>query len=223
VAESRIPFVRRVALLAIFAVAMGYLEAAVVVYLQELYYPDAFAFPLRLLPKSTLLVEVGREFATLVMLAAVAVIAGKRRWDRFGWFLVLFGVWDVWYYIWLKLTIGWPSSLSDWDVLFLIPVPWVSPVIAPLLIAVSMIFMGLWITRATESNGLYRPGKLAWGLALLGSVFIIYSFVSDTGAVVNQELPQAYSYWLLALGLACYWGGFVLSLRHGAGRKLSNK
>lgn len=212
--EQRIQFVQRAVLLAIFAVAMGYLEAAVVVYLRELYYPDGFAFPLRLLPRSTLLVEVGREFATLVMLAGVAVIAGRRQWERFGWFLFLFGAWDVWYYIWLKLTVGWPPSLFDWDVLFLIPVPWISPVIAPLLIAVSMIIIGLRITRAAELKGIYRAGKPAWGLALLGSAFILYSFMRDTGAVLNQELPRPYSYWLLTLGLACFWGGFVLSLRH---------
>jgi hypothetical protein len=32
--------------LAVFSMAMGYLESAVVVYLRKLYYPDGFKFPL---------------------------------------------------------------------------------------------------------------------------------------------------------------------------------
>ena len=36
----------RTALL-LYAVAMGYLEAAVVVYLRAIYYPEGFSFPLK--------------------------------------------------------------------------------------------------------------------------------------------------------------------------------
>ncbi|MCH9031890.1 MAG: hypothetical protein IIB00_06485, partial [candidate division Zixibacteria bacterium] len=147
--------------LSTFAVAIAYIEAAVVVYLRELYYAEGFAFPLKLMSESILSVEVGRELATIILLASISFAVAKKRWERFGWFLFLFGAWDVWYYIWLKLTIGWLLSFTDWDVLFLIPIPWIGPVIAPLSVALSMIIIGPWIVREDSMPGSYRPGLLA--------------------------------------------------------------
>lgn len=211
--ESQTQFVQRLLLMTTFAVAMAYIEAAVVVYLRELYYPEGFTFPLKPLPSSMMLVEIGRELAALVMLASIAIVAARRRWIRFGWFLFLFGVWDIWYYIWLKLTLGWPSSLFDWDVLFLIPVPWVGPVIAPALIALSMIIIGLLMIHEADLQDSYHPGKPAWVLGLAGSALLLYSFMSDSAVVMDQQHPQPYSYWLLALGVASFWGAFLSSIR----------
>lgn len=216
VPERPTQFFPRLVLMVAFLVAMAYLEAAAVVYLRELYYPNGFTLPFIVIPKSIILIELGRELATLVMLASIALVVVKRRWERFGWFLFLFGVWDIWYYIWLKLTLGWPSSLFDWDVLFLIPIPWIGPVIAPVLIALSMIIIGLWMVRKAASRRSYHPGKIAWALGLFGSALLLYSFMNDTGAVLHQQLPQPYSYWLLASGLACYWTGFLLSIRRSS-------
>lgn len=198
--------------MATFAVAMAYLEAAVVVYLRELYYPEGFSLPLKLIPAEIIWIEIGRELATLVMIASIAQVVGRWRWERFGWFLFLFGVWDIWYYIWLKLTLDWPSSLFEWDVLFLIPTPWIAPVIAPLLTALSMTVIGLRMIHEASSRWSYHPGRIAWALGLFGSALLFYSFMSDTGALLNQQLPQPYQYWALALGLACYWTGFGVSI-----------
>lgn len=199
--------------LSTFAVAMGYIEAAVVAYLRELYYPEGFAFPLKMMAEFIMLVEVGRELATLVLLTSISFAVAKKRWERFGWFLFLFGAWDVWYYIWLKLTIGWPLRLTDWDVLFLIPIPWIGPVIAPLSVALSMIIIGPCIVSEDSMPRSYRPGLLAWVLGLFGSAILLYSFMSDTDAILHQQQPQAYSYWLLMITLASYWTGFLMSLR----------
>lgn len=201
----------------IFALAMGYAEAAVVVYLRELYYPEGFSLPLKVLPKSSLLLEIGREVATLAMLMSVSVAVAKNRWERFGACLFMFGLWDIWYYIWLKLMVNWPSSLLDWDVLFLIPIPWLGPVIAPLLIALTMVVIGVRIVRDAGAGVLARPGKSVWSLSLCGTAILLYSFMHDTGASLNQEIPQPYPYWLLAVGLACYWFGFILFVRRKRG------
>lgn len=211
--ERQTQFMHRLLFMTAFAVAMAYFEAAVVVYLRELYYPEGFTFPLKPLPTSMMLVELGRELATIVMLACIAIVAARRRWMRFGWFLFLFGVWDIWYYIWLKLTLGWPSSLFDWDVLFLIPVLWIGPVIAPVLIALSMIGIGLLMIHEVEIQDSYHPGKQAWVLGLAGSAFLLYSFMSNSAVVMDQQHPQPYSYVLLALGVASYWGAFLSSIR----------
>ena len=102
----------------LFAVSMAYLESAVVVYLRELYYPDGFQFPLNNIPPRILVTEIGREVATILMLYAFAKSVGRNYREVFAYFTFNFGIWDIWYYIWLKLMLGWPASLLDWDVLF---------------------------------------------------------------------------------------------------------
>ena len=92
----------------VFAAAMAFVESAVVVYLRVIYYPEGFTFPLKLIMDDTIMVELYREIATLFILLAVAVLTGRRFWERFAWFMLTFGVWDIFYYIWLKVLISWP-------------------------------------------------------------------------------------------------------------------
>ena len=206
----------RLAWSALFAVAMAYLEAAVVVYLRELYYPEGFRFPLKMIPEPMILVELGREAATLVMLAAVAVLCGRSLWERFAWFLWVFGVWDIWYYIWLKVTIDWPATLLDWDILFLIPLPWIGPVLAPLAVAVSMTAIGWLIIRRAGRGMSFRVTKGGWLGGIAGTALILYSFMYDLKATLYQQMPQPYPWWLLVLGLAAYWAGFLHAWRRNA-------
>ena len=195
-----------------FSVAMAYIEAAVVVYLRALYYPDGFSFPLRIIPRNMLLIEIGREAATVVMLASIALMLARQRWERFGWFVFMFGVWDVWYYIWLKIAINWPATFLESDILFLIPVPWIGPVIAPLLIALSMSVIGLLIVREVRIRGYYRPGATAWTFGVMGTLILLYSFLHDLNAGLHEGIPEPYSYGSLALGLTSYWFGFIFSM-----------
>lgn len=148
----------QVLLVTLFAIAMGYVEAAVVVYLRALYYPDGFPIPVKLgslpirftripefenrMPQSMLRTEVGREVATIVMLVSLALLAGSTPAQMLGVFLLAFGVWDIFYYVFLKLLIRWPESLKTLDVLFLIPVPWIGPVWLPVCVSVGMVVAG---------------------------------------------------------------------------------
>ena len=144
----------------IFAIAMGYLEAAVVVYLRELYYSDGFyikekvGFPfikfglveeLKPFSKKLILTELGREAATIIMLVTLSLIAGNSIKSYIAYFLILFGIWDIFYYVFLKVILGWPESLSTTDVFFLIPVPWIGPVWLPVLLSLIIISIGLII------------------------------------------------------------------------------
>ena len=119
--------------LGIFSVAMAFLEAIVVVYLRQLYYPQGFDFPLSPLAPKTIAMEWLREIATIIMLVAVGAIAGKNPLQKFASFLYSFAVWDIFYYVGLKLILDWPSSLLTWDILFLFPVRWIGPVLAPVI------------------------------------------------------------------------------------------
>jgi len=72
--------VRKLVLVFLFAIAFGYVEASVVVYLRAIYYPDMFEFPLKMIRTDHLVVELVREAATIVMLAA----SGFSRDERDG-------------------------------------------------------------------------------------------------------------------------------------------
>jgi len=208
-----ISYKTRIVSVVTFAIAMAYLEAIVVVYLRELFYPEGFSFPLKLIPRNLIYVELGREFSTIIMLIAVAALSAKRFWDRFGYFIIMFGIWDIFYYIWLKITIGWPSSLLDWDILFLIPLPWIGPVIAPVSIAVLMIVGGLDMTHRFARGSSFRPTLMTWILWIAGTAVILYSFMYDTTATIDLRMPQPYLYWLLISGLVLYVIGYIMATR----------
>jgi hypothetical protein len=204
---------RRAIWLIIYAVAMAYVESAVVVYLRTIYYPQGFAFPLAPMPSDMLAVEIGREAATLVMLLAVAVLAGAERWDRFLLFCVAFGVWDLFYYVWLWVLVRWPPSLLTWDVLFLIPVPWIGPVLAPAVVSVVLVVGGLLLLRR-RARGESRIFPLAWGiLALAGAVLVLASFTLDFQIALRQIEPPPFRWGLFGAGIALSVAALVLALR----------
>ncbi len=170
----------------IFSIAMAYLEGAVVVYLRTIYYPYGFDFPLAPIDKPIAITEIGREAATLLMLLSIGLIAGKTRLQRFAYFLYSFAIWDIFYYIFLYLLIGWPKSLLTWDVLFLIPVTWVGPVVAPVILSLTMIFLGLLIIIREERQKYIRLGPLSWILLIIGSLILVVSFTWDYTSYLLQ-------------------------------------
>jgi len=210
---AQIEYRTRIILILLFGVSFAYVEATVVVYLRELLYPEGFTFPLKLMPLNLITIELFRELVSIVMLVAVAAVTGKKFWERFGYFITLFGVWDIFYYIWLKVTIDWPSSLLDWDILFLIPIPWIGPVIAPVLVALLMVITGLSITSLFIRGYTFRPTVLAWVLSVVGTAALLFSFMGDTGATLHQQMPQPYMYGFLIVGLLLYLIAYLVSYR----------
>jgi len=192
---------------------VGYFEAAVVVYLRGLCYPAGFSFPLMAMPDRMYIVELFREFSTIIILLSVAALAGRKRWERFGYFIILFGVWDIFYYVWLKAALDWPSSIFEWDVLFLIPVPWIGPVIAPVAISVLMIIIGISLVRLIQSGYDFKPTLSTWLLAAVATAVLLYSFMHDLDATFRFRMPAPYDYWLLISGLTLYVLGYLISYR----------
>ena len=176
--------VKKYIALLIFAIAMGFLEAIVVVYIRELYYPGGFEFPLKMLPAWLVLTEWIREITTLLMLGAVAWISGNILLKRLSVFLFLFGVWDITYYVALKLFLNWPESLFTWDILFLIPITWVSPVIAPVICSLLMIIMALLFEYYNSRNKLEKLKPIEWILIFAGAFIIYFSFTYDFGMII---------------------------------------
>jgi hypothetical protein len=193
---------RKLLLLVAFALAMGYLEAAVVVYLRQIIYPTGFAFPLRRMSMDLALVEVGREAATIIMLLGVAFIAEKTRRGRLICFMLLFGVWDIAYYLWLWVTIGWPGSLLTWDVLFLIPVIWTGPVITPVLVSVLMIATAMIYYRWQDGAERVRISNAEWTVTIMAAVVIFVSFVFNHGVTFGGGIPTRFPWLVYAGGMA---------------------
>lgn len=207
----------RTAWTVLFSLAFGWVEAAVVIYLRRLYYPTGFALPLRTLDPTVLATELVRELATLLMLLAVACLAGRSRWQRFAFFALAFGVWDLAYYIGLKIALGWPASLTDWDVLFLLPWPWLAPVYAPVSVALILCGAGWTVVHLLDRGHAGRADRWAWLLGAAGVAILLYSFLHDTAAGLQQVLPRPYPVGLLIVGgallVACLWRFVRLSRR----------
>ena len=195
---------------ALFAIAMAYLEATVVVYLREIYYPAGFSFPLVDIPQFILFVETGREAATIVMLWAIALLTGTDKRSSFAYFAFNFGVWDIWYYIWLKILVNWPQTLLDWDVLFLIPLPWIAPVLAPVI--VSLCLIGTAVCLLNYEN--LRLSRIDWFLEILSGIVIIGSFLTQLSRLAAKIVPDNYPWWLFTLGMSLGLGVFFRRLRH---------
>jgi hypothetical protein len=148
--------------LAVWAVAFGAVEASVVVYLRAIYastlgYPPTLAAvatvsnlpptaPITALAADVMRVEAWRELATMVMLVGAAAITTRGVLNRVVAFLWAFAIWDLTYYLWLRVAVGWPASLGTLDVLFLIPQPWISAVWFPIAVS-SLTVAAIWLGR----------------------------------------------------------------------------
>ena len=203
--------------LLLWGILFGYMEAAVVVYLQEIYYPDGFTFPLKNILGSVLWTEVGREAATLLIMAATAALAFERLQSRVAAFAVLFGVWDLCYYLFLKLVLDWPEEPGTWDLLFLIPLPWVGPVWAPMLVSVMLVIAGsaLLLRNAQEHYPAFDRAFLLGEVA--AGTLIVASFLLAGSCVLQGRAPEGFAWPLFLAGLLLGTAAFLRSLYGGGG------
>jgi hypothetical protein len=205
---------RSAAGLVLFGISFGYVEASVVVYLRTIYDPLRRALrpdraPGELFPLITtdqlrnaapeesglLGVEVVREAATMIMLASVALVAAGGRALWLPSFAIAFGTWDLFFYVFLRLLLHWPASIMTWDILFLIPVPWAAPVLAPSIVSLTIIGSGLL--------ALARPVRMLpahWVAMTLGGALILTSFMWDYRNLTAGGLPRPFAWWLFGAG-----------------------
>jgi len=159
-----------------YAIAMAFLEAVVVVYIRGLLHITSDHVSLGPYVR----MEIWREAATIVMLVAVGWMAGRRRLDRLAYGLFTFGLWDIWYYVWLKVLIGWPETLLDWDTLFLIPLRWWGPVLSPVLISALMCVNAVLAVLRMERGERLGITPARGGTIVLGGLLALYVFMSDS-------------------------------------------
>ena len=200
----------RWAIVMAFAIAMAWLEAASVFYIRALV-GRIEPYQTNPLPLNPALgsVELWREAATLVMLATVGLLAGRTWRRRMGYAAMAFGAWDIFYYVFLRLISGWPKSLLDWDILFLLPLPWWGPVLAPVSIALVMV---VWGTLVTQSDEVAAGSRRAWALGWTGIGLALAVFMADAWRAlpngrqaVMEVLPTTFNwplFWVALLLMA---------------------
>lgn len=186
---------------------MAYLESAVVVYLRAMYGINDLLNDINLEPDIYTFIEIGREAATIVMLVFIALLAGSDRQKKIGYFFIAFGIWDIFYYVWLYLFIHWPKSMLEWDILFLIPLPWWGPVIAPILISILLISIGYLLTNDIK----FKVTTIDWILFCLSIIVLLYTFTEDSiisiisGMVKLTEIRPTSFNWILFLTAYIAW------------------
>ncbi|MCF7797863.1 MAG: hypothetical protein K9N11_09400 [Lentisphaeria bacterium] len=195
---------RHITWLIFWGVAFGMIEAAVVIYLRQIYYPNGFAFPIIMADFDVAVVELIRELATLVLMWSLAALLYKKIINRIAVFMFVFGVWDIFYYVFLKLFLGWPAGLATWDILFLLPYPWVGPVWAPVLVSIALIYASIRILKAYFDERIITLQRRDWLQILAAGVVIIISFLIPGKHVIDQTIPQHYPWYILVAGLI--WG-----------------
>jgi hypothetical protein len=164
-----------------FAVGMAWVESACVYYLRVL--TDRIVpYQTHPLPLAGSLgsVELVREGATLVMLLMVGMLAAEAWRKRLAYALIAFGTWDIFYYVFLRIITDWPASPFDWDILFLLPLPWWGPVLAPVCIATLMIIWGTLTTQWPESTPATTVTRTLWVASALGTALALYVFMADS-------------------------------------------
>ena len=200
--------------LTVYAICMANVEASLVVHLRTIYYPGnpVEIFPLSLLSHRDLFIELFRELATILMIFSVAVLSVREKHRQFGAFLFVFGLWDLFYYLWLKIIIGWPVRWLEWDVLFLIPWPWLAPWITAAFIAVIMVAGGFRMLMLDAKSEMSGPGLVLLIAGILISLISLllpaWPLLVNGEAAFRGYMPKGFpwilyvtGYLLMAVGL----------------------
>jgi hypothetical protein len=159
-------------------------------------------------------VEIFREAATVIMLIGVGALAGKNFQQRLAFFLLAFAIWDLFYYVFLKVILDWPASWFTWDILFLIPAPWVGPVLSAVIASLTMIGFAAIILAHEFRGESKRVNGREWALITTGSLVTIVSWMWDyikySGRVadvsqsaletLSSYIPESFNWWFFGLG-----------------------
>jgi hypothetical protein len=199
---------RRMFWLVCWGISFAYIEASVVVYLRKIYYPAGFSFPAVLIEPHIAAVELVREIITLVFMWVVAELVYSSFQCRLAVFMFLFGIWDIFYYVFLKVLLNWPAGMADWDILFLVPLPWVGPVWAPIAVSAGMIWAGTVILTRNEQGLPLNLNAAFMFLEVAAGLIIITSFIIPGQAVIHQTVPQHFPWYLFMIGFGGGLGAF---------------
>jgi len=228
-----------------FSIAFAFVESSVVVYIRELYYPEGFNFPLKLMSIHIIVTEIFRELSTLIILLCIGLLAGRSFSEKFAYFILSFAIWDIFYYVFLKALINWPESWLTWDVLFFIPLTWVGPVLAPIINSLTMISLAAVIIFYAQRQVRIKFGFLVWTLLIIGSLITIYGYIEEYTFFMLREfhfielfgfgdnillldyaisfIPYYFKWYIFGFGEFLFIVAIVLIVRKFAGQQVGRK
>ncbi len=204
--------------LLILGIAFGVIEGSVAIYLRPILSSGKADFAIRVIQpeiltdiqRTVIKTEIDREIATIVLIAAAAAVSAASIMHWFSYFVFTFAVWDIFYYIWMSFRIGWPKSLFDWDILFLIPRMWFAPVIVPVIISCFGIVFSVIALRGLDIS---KKLDVRFYHLVPVSMALILWLVSFLNKSVKgmTAFPESYSWVLFVLGVICaLFGGVVM-------------
>ena len=206
-AEPLKAMLKRFCIVVVFGIAFGYIEAAVVVYLRTIFHPSGFTFPLTEFGISPLwkrlLTNRNRQRSCNVSsnLYQLPGCSAKNYQQRFAFFLTIFAVWDIFYYIWLKVLLDWPSSIMDWDILFLIPTAWAGPVLAPILVSLTLLIFAIIILYCCCCGRILKPTPTDWLVFIVAALVVVASFCIAGLHAAEADFQSHFHWPLFAAGL----------------------
>ncbi len=197
--------ITRCCIVVIFSIAFAYIEAAVVVYLRAIFHPEGFTFPMTVFGigphwKRFLITEIGRDVATIVLIFTGAWLFGRNRRQRFAYFLTIFAVWDIFYYVWLKVLLDWPASIMDWDILFLIPGTWASAVLYPVIISITMLIFAAAILYRDARGRPIKVTRVDWLAFFVAGIIVVVSFYIPGRHITEPDYKSHFYLPLFTLG-----------------------
>ncbi len=199
--------------LLVWGMAFAYIEASVVVYLRKIYYPEGFDFPVVIAETHIAITELFRELSTLIIMWATVNLSYGKLQSKLAAFLVIFGIWDIFYYLFLKILLNWPESLVTWDILFLIPSPWVGPVWAPVLVSLGLIYAGAAILMHNAQRRFLHFGKKFIVIELISGLLIICSFLIPGYSVITESIPTHFPWYLFCSGFITGFAALLYQLQ----------
>jgi len=201
---------QRITTVSIFAIAMGIMEAICVVYIRQIIFPPDGIITEFPTDNFNFMYEIVRESITMIMLTTVAILAAYNWRTRLAMFFLAFGIWDIFYYVGLKIFLNWPASIMDWDTLFLIPIAWYSPVLVPVLISFYFVAGSIFIILHEGNGTRLRFTLRVILLQVFAFILWLVSFMNNTTHITEFGYKDVSYSWILfniALILA------ILSLR----------
>lgn len=195
-------------ILTIYSTSLAFAVASSIYFLRLHYYPTGFQFPIDPISGTPLLVEYFRETSSLILIFIASYLIGKNFREKFASFMFIFGVWDIFYYVWLYFLLDWPPSILTWDLLYVIPVLWVGPVLAPLIVCVVLISSALIIFYFENKNIRLKFTKFMWIIEIMSGLGVILSFVWNYKKAFSASVLN-FPWWLfiasLIIGAGCFY------------------
>ncbi len=200
---------KRLAVLTLFSITFAFFVTAVMYFIRSHYYPNGFAFPVKLLKGLPFAIEYMRQLANLVIIFSVAYLAGRNFNQRMAAFIFVFGLWDIFYYIWFYILIQWPSSFMNWDLLYRVPVHWSGPVIAPILVSLALICAALFIFYFEYKNWELRFSWMDWFIEIVAGAGLLIAFLWNYQKIRQGLVPAHFPWWIFAASLVLGLGYFI--------------